>query len=146
MKYFFLCIIFVSILFFSDVVLACDACGSFIGIHPGDRKSYIGLNYRYGSFSGNEAKKSAFFPDGNLRILHGDHHASSANSEEDYEVYRGVELRARYYLHPRVEFSIIVPYVFNSAFESNKQSKNAGLGDVTTLVGYQLIDQANKGA
>jgi hypothetical protein len=145
MKYLFSCII-VSIQFFSGVVVACDACGSFIGIHPGDRKSYIGLNYRYGSFSGSETKKSAFFPDGNLRILHGDHHANSGNSAEEYEVYRGVELRARYYLHPRVELSIIVPFVFNSAFDNNKQSKNAGLGDVTTLVGYQLIDQANNGA
>lgn len=87
-------------------VFACDVCGSFIGIHPGDRKSYVGMFYRYSSFSSNNTSGSSFFPDGSLRLAHDGHNSSNLNSQQDYEVYRGAELRARYYVHSRIEVSI----------------------------------------
>jgi hypothetical protein len=125
--------------------IACDVCGSFIGIHPGDKKAYIGMFYRYVSFSGNNTTHSPFFPDGSMRIGHSDHNGSNASSSKDFEVYRAVEWRARYYLHPRIELSVIAPYVFNSAYENDKRTKNSGLGDLSTLLGWQLINEARTG-
>ena len=126
-------------------VKGCDVCGSFIGIHPGDKKAYVSMFYRYVSFSGNNTTNSPFFPDGSMRIGHTDHEGSNATNSKEFEVYRAVEWRARYYLHPRVEFSVIAPYVFNSAYENEKQTENSGLGDLTTFLGWQLINEANTG-
>lgn len=119
---------------------ACDVCGSFIGIHPGDRKSYAGMFYRFSSFSAGDPRGAACFPDGSLRLTHDAHNSSHLNSNEDYEVYRGTEWRARYYLHARVEISLIVPYNFNSAFENSRRANVNGLGDITTMLGWQAID------
>ncbi|MBK7963977.1 MAG: hypothetical protein IPK10_00755 [Bacteroidetes bacterium] len=122
---------------------ACDVCGSFIGIHPGDRKSYVGVFYRYSSFSSSNPRGSSFFPDGGLRLTHDGHSTSALNSDQDYEVYRGVEWRAKYYVHSRVEVSLIVPFNFNTAFENSRQVNVDGIGDITTMVGWQAIDDLN---
>ncbi|MBK9636748.1 MAG: hypothetical protein IPO63_02635 [Bacteroidetes bacterium] len=136
---------FILVMILSGNVRGCDVCGSFIGIHPGDKKAYIGMFYRYVSFSGSNTTNSAFFPDGSMRIGHSDHNGSNANSSKEFEVYRAVEWRARYYFHPRVELSVIAPYVFNSAYESDTRTKNSGLGDLSTFLGWQLIDEASTG-
>jgi len=125
-------------------VHACDVCGSFIGVHPGDRKSYVGVFYRYYSFSADQTKNNSFFPDGSLRLQH-DGHNSTLNVEESYEVYRAFELRTRYYLHPRLEVSVIAPFLMNSSAENNVKSNLSGLGDINLLMGYQMIDDLATG-
>ncbi|MBK7684019.1 MAG: hypothetical protein IPJ26_16860 [Bacteroidetes bacterium] len=125
--------------------IACDVCGSFIGIHPGDKKAYVSMFYRYVSFSGSHTTNSTFFPDGGMRIGHTDHAGSNANSSKDFEVYRAAEWRARYYLHSRIELSVIAPYVFNTAYENSKRTRNSGLGDLSTLIGWQMINEASTG-
>lgn len=138
--------ILIPILFLDIYVAnACEVCGSFIGIHPGDRKSYVGMFYRFSSFSSSNPTGTSFFPDGSLRLTHDSHNTNNQNSDQDYEVYRAVECRARYFLHSRVEFSLIVPFNFNTSFENNQQIHVSGLGDLTTMVGWQAIDDLTLG-
>ena len=125
--------------------MSCDVCGSFIGIHPGDKKAYVSMFYRYVSFSGSNTTNSAFFPDGSMRIGHSDNDGSNASRNKEFEVYRAAEFRSRFYLHPRLELSVIAPYVFNSALENEKRTKNSGLGDLSTLLGWQMINEASIG-
>jgi hypothetical protein len=138
----FFCAVF---LLWAGEILACDVCGSFIGIHPGDRKSFVSLFYRFSSFSAVNPTHNTYFPDGNLRLAHDSHNHANSSPDKDFEIYRGVDLRARYYLHPRVEVSVIAPVNFNTAYENSRRSRAGGFGDITTMLGWQTIDELATG-
>jgi len=57
--------------------------------------------------------------------MHGDHGATTSGGNI-YEVYRAVELRARYFLHPRVEVNIVLPYLMNTDFSNGVSDKING--------------------
>ncbi len=138
--YFFLLITFFTV----QKLAACDMCGCFMGIMPSDKRSFAGMYYRYRSFSGDGVKNSAMFPEGSMRISHSDHEKEDMPSE-DFELYRAVELRARYYLHPRLELNAVFPYLMNNADESGIQTSVNGIGDLSLLLGWQVIDEAETG-
>ncbi|MBL7923254.1 MAG: hypothetical protein JNL88_03560 [Bacteroidia bacterium] len=127
-----------------DALYACDMCGCFMGIQPGDRRSYAGVFYRYRSFAGSGVEGSAYFPDGSLKLQHSDH-AGTPETEKAYEVYRGMEFRGRVYIHPRVELSVVAPYVMNTAFDGADTYSLNGFGDLTLLGGWQFIDELETG-
>lgn len=124
---------------------SCDICGCFMGVSPGDRRSFVGAFYRFRSFAGNDISGSEWFPDGSLRSMHGDHGAATSGGNI-YEVYRAVELRARYFLHPRVEVNIVLPYLMNTDFSNGVSDKINGAGDITFMAGWQMLDEKKTGA
>jgi len=124
---------------------SCDICGCFMGVSPGDRRSFVGTYYRFRSFSGTNVSGSEWFPDGSLKTTHGDH-GSALSSGNQYELYRAVELRARYFIHQRIELNVVLPYLMNTDFSDGVSDKITGAGDMTIMAGWQMLDEKKTGA
>lgn len=127
---------------------ACDICGCFMGITPYDNQSGFALMHRYRVFNGYQSygQQPQFFPAGArpffsrpLNHVDDDFRHSHKGNPNDYEIYRVVELRGKYFLGKRLELNAFVPYVMNSARANGATLNLAGLGDVTAFVGYHLI-------
>jgi hypothetical protein len=131
---------------------ACDICGCFMGITPYDNQSSFGLMHRYRIFSGYEGQKHPFFPGGSQffapRPFNQDglpHTHSSGTGQHahanpsDYEAFRVLELRAKYFIHQRVELNAFVPLVMNSSRFEGNTTHISGLGDVTLFAGYHVL-------
>ncbi|MDQ2772375.1 MAG: hypothetical protein M3Y54_17965 [Bacteroidota bacterium] len=126
---------------------ACDVCGCFMGITPYDNQSGLSMMHRYRIFNGYQdyGQSGRFFPAGArpffptaLNSDNGyehDHHGDPS----DFEAYRVLELRGKYFLSRRVELNAFVPYVMNTQQINGRQLNTAGLGDVTVFAGYHLI-------
>lgn len=128
---------------------ACDICGCFMGITPYDNQSGVSLMHRYRSFNGYQAhgQRSRFFPAGARPFfpssLNGDdgYNHNHAADPTDFEAFRVLELRGKYFLSRRVELNAFVPYVLNTSQINGRQLNGAGLGDVTVFAGYHLLRQ-----
>ncbi|UOQ55512.1 transporter [Hymenobacter cellulosivorans] len=131
----------------SPAARACDICGCFMGITPYDNQSGISLMHRYRIFNGYQqlGQPHQFFPAGvqpfvpshpNQDTGYEHNHQGDAT---DYEAYRVVELRGKYFLAKRLELNAFVPYVMNTSQSNGRQLNTAGLGDVTVFAGYHLI-------
>lgn len=129
----------------SQCLFACDVCGCFMGLTPYDNQSNIGLVYRLRTFSGYYGfdRNSTLLPSGSLRTgniaMHTDHQHDEVPNGNDYEEYRVLELRSKFFLHQRIEMNIIVPFHFNSMIMNETSHKVSGLGDVNIFSGYQLL-------
>lgn len=126
---------------------ACDICGCFMGITPYDNQSGFSLMHRYRIFNGYQAdgQRPQFRPDGArvffpaaLNSDDGYAHRHRADAS-DFEAFRVLELRGKYFLARRVELNAFVPYVLNTSQINGRQLNSAGLGDVTVFAGYHLI-------
>ena len=126
---------------------ACDICGCFMGITPYDNQSGFSLMHRYRIFNGYQefGQRPHFRPDG-ARIAF----PTSRNSDNgyahshhgdptDFEAFRVLELRGKYFLSQRVELNAFVPYVMNTSQINGRQLNSSGVGDVTVFAGYHLI-------
>lgn len=129
----------------SQSLLACDVCGCFMGLTPYDNQSNIGLVYRLRTFSGYYGfdRNNTLLPSGSLRTgniaMHTDHQHDEVLNRNDYEEYRVLELRSKFFLHERIEMNIIIPFNFNSMMMNETSHKVSGLGDVNIFSGYQLL-------
>ncbi|WP_310391650.1 hypothetical protein [Hymenobacter sp.] len=126
---------------------ACDICGCFMGITPYDNQSGAALMHRYRIFNGYRAlgQRPQFRPAGarvafpsalNSDNGYGHDHQGDAT---DFEAFRVLELRGKYFLSRRVELNAFVPYVLNTSQINGRQLNVAGLGDVTVFGGFHLI-------
>lgn len=127
----------------SSYTFACDICGCFMGITPYDNQSSVGLLYRFRSFNGYQGmnqhvipKNANFFLPANAdgAVPHHSHGEAS-----DFEVFRTMELRGRYFIHQRLELNALIPYNSNSYNFHNKTTTLSGLGDINIYGGYHLI-------
>lgn len=147
--------------------LACDFCGCFMGITPYDNQSSICFLYRYKSYNGytytdqkhnlfpqtytasainnGTATNSGTAANGNSTALR---HSGPApltgapeqlRSQKDYEIYTTAELRAKYFMHKRVELNIIVPFIMNSSRSGDEKQRIQNIGDITLLAAYHVI-------
>lgn len=129
---------------------ACDICGCFMGITPYDNQSGFMLLHRYRIFNGYQAlgQAHALFPggaswlrpSGALNADDGYRHAHLGDPT-DFEAFRTLELRGRYFLTRRLELNAFVPYVLNTEQANGKQLNLSGLGDITVLAGFHAIRQ-----
>ena len=126
---------------------ACDICGCFMGITPYDNQSGFSLMHRYRIFNGYQAlgQSAQFFPPGARPFfpspLNGDNEYAHSHhgNPTDFEAFRVIELRGKYFLSRRVELNAFVPYVLNTSQINGRQLNSAGVGDVTVFAGYHLI-------
>lgn len=144
-------------------LFACDVCGSFMGITPYDNQSTITMMYRYKSFNGygNSGQQNHLFPQ-NLRTINSYttntlgtinssqtlRHGSTSSSyytppltQRDYEIYTTLEMRAKYFIHKRVELNAIVPLIMNSNRTNEQLQYVTGIGDITAFAAYHLISK-----
>lgn len=103
--------------------------------------------HRYRIFNGYRqlGQSPQLFPDG-VRPFFPAHFNNDTGYEHshhgdpnDYEAFRVVELRGKYFLSQRVELNAFVPYVMNTSQINGKQLNASGIGDVTLFAGYHLI-------
>lgn len=150
----------------TNSLLACDFCGCFMGITPYDNHSSISAMYRYKMFNGyqntdqhhNVFQKSTFSSNtspntlansnGNYNALkHGS--TGSSNTEpmqpkqlqSDYELYTTAELRAKFFIHKRIELNAVIPFVMNSDRWDGRKQEVAGISDLTFFTGVHLINR-----
>lgn len=129
----------------SQCLFACDVCGCFMGLTPYDNQSNIGLVYRLRTFSGYYGfdRNSSLLPSGSLRTgnsaLHADHNHDEVLNGNDYEEYRVLELRSKFFIHERIEMNLIVPFNFNSMRMNETSHKVSGLGDINLFSGFQVL-------
>ncbi|QNF34044.1 hypothetical protein HUW51_15425 [Adhaeribacter swui] len=137
--------LFILLFFKNSVSLACDICGCFMGITPYDNQSSIGVLHRYRSFNGYQSfeQKSRFFPAGAGVFTGGPDSGAGSHSHNgnpsDFEVYRATEIRAKYFVHQRIELNAFVPYVQNTTQYNNNRTTLSGLGDINLFAGVHVL-------
>jgi len=134
-------------IFMSCQAFACDICGCFMGITPYFNRNNISLLYRYRSFNGYDGQSHSLFPNGgNFFIPARSQHSpitSHAGNPEDYELYRSLEIRGKYFINSKLEINAILPYVSNSERYNGYTSSISGIGDANLYAGYHLIQKQN---
>ena len=89
-----------------------------MGLTPYDNQSNFGIHYRYRSFSGYHGQNHYSFPKGSNFFFPKDDKTAPLtghnNNPNDYELYRTMEIRGRYFVHRRIELNAIIPYNSNS--------------------------------
>ncbi len=138
----------VFLLIISLPVFACDLCGSFMGITPYDNQSQLMLLHRYRVFNGyrNYQQTSRFLIPGAYKTMHdpsimgGDSATEIKNhSSKDYETYKVIELRGKYFLHPRWEINFILPIQQIKTKYNDNKNVNSGIADPSLFSGYHII-------
>ncbi len=130
---------------------ACDICGCFMGITPYDNQSQLSFYHRYRVFNGYRTydQKGTFFPVGAYKVMHGSHDSITPTgftrvySSKDFESYKVYELRAKYFIHHRIELNAIIPINSNKSKEDSLTRQYTGLGDPTFFAGYHLIKKVD---
>jgi hypothetical protein len=122
MKKNYLFILFLTLSNFSTI--ACDICGCgvgnyYLGITPQFAKNFVGLRYRNFSYHS---------------------HIGMGKMFETKEYFQTAELWARYYIKPKIQLMAFIPYSFNSQTTIDNTLYINGLGDITILANYNLIN------
>lgn len=127
---------------------ACDICGCFMGITPYDNQSSFSLMHRYRVFNGYQEfdQHPRFFPASARPLLaqplngaDADYSHSHKGDPTDFEAFRVIEMRGKYFLAKRLELNAFVPYVMNTSQINGRQLNLSGLGDMTVFAGYHLL-------
>lgn len=107
--------------------LACDICGCssgnyFIGPFPQFRKHFFGTRYTFRSFES---------------------HVAGEASEFSKDFYQTVELWGGYNVGKKWQVMAFVPYNINRQRSDDGKNNNTGLGDITLLGNYKILDKRN---
>ncbi|MDF9798963.1 hypothetical protein OKW21_004226 [Catalinimonas alkaloidigena] len=108
--------------------LACDVCGcslgsNYFGILPQYDKNFVGLRWYYSSF-----------------FARMDHNSEYMEDEYSNDTYQTFELWSRLYLTDRIQLFASIPYSFNQMEGSHQKVTAAGLGDISVLANYTLVN------
>jgi len=138
-------LIILVFIFMSTQALACDICGCFMGITPYLNRNNISLLYRYRSFNGYNGQPHSLFPNGGSFFIPAKSQNSPITNHDgnstDYELYRSLEIRGKYFITSRFEVNAILPYVSNSERYNGYTSSISGVGDVNFYAGYHLVQK-----
>jgi hypothetical protein len=115
-------------------------CGCYVGVLPYESKNSIALYTRYRAFK-NEYYSGAneWFPDGSLFKTA---HSSSSEKISSYEVFRAYELRGRWFVRPKWELDVNIPYVQSVESEGVNKSTTKGLGDLSFSVMRHIVSES----
>lgn len=121
-------------LFVSCVIqsaFSCDVCGSAsgaqtLGMLPAFQKHFVGIKYGHGTFKSSHPVINA-----------GDLPSSST------EKYHVSEIRARVVVKKRWQFYAFVPISFLQKQDEGITTRNSGLGDISLLSNYVLVNQSD---
>jgi hypothetical protein len=139
-------IILLCCLIISLKSIACDICGSYMGITPYDNKSSISFLHRYRVFNGyrNYQQQSHFFPNSAYRTMHGGEADSMQTnnhnySKNDFESFKIFELRFKYFVLKRLELNVFLPLLDNKSKTNDVYNHHTGFGDISLNAGYHAI-------
>lgn len=117
-----------ALLAFVPAASACDVCGcsiggNYFGILPQFHRHFVGLRWSEQSFQSAHSRSAA--------------QAGRFDSEESF---RTVDLLGRFYPFRRVQMLVLAPYHYFRRLENNSLTHTQGLGDVSVLASYVLLD------
>ncbi|HTF05806.1 MAG TPA: hypothetical protein VK826_17380, partial [Bacteroidia bacterium] len=144
MRFYFLFVSGVLAILLTQTAFACDVCGSFMGITPYDNQSGITLLHRYRLFSKIDVPGQSAFPSGAYRlqnpvaVLH-TNHDSADMVKGDFESFKVIEVRGKWFVHQRVELNAILPFQMTRSMMHSSLEKISGMGDATFFVGLHAI-------
>jgi len=128
---------------FGGTLFACDVCGSFFGVTPYDNQSGFSIQHRYRLFSKVDVAGQPFFPSGAYRLpqaMSTQHiHGSSSLNKGDFESFKVVELRGKWFVHQRVEVNFILPFGMTRSVMGGEMEKINGFGDPTVSFGFHIL-------
>lgn len=106
---------------------ACDVCGcslggSYYGILPQFQKNFIGLRWSQSKFRAHM------------------NHGAVLGEEHSKDTYSKVELWGRYYINEKIQVFAFVPYSYNTMDGTEQKIKTQGLGDVSLLANYLILN------
>lgn len=121
-------ILLMILLFTAFQTFACDVCGcgmptTSLGILPQFRKHYIGIQYSNRSFT------TIHYNSMPIDIL--------STTKESFQT---MEFRARFFINPKIQFFTMIPFNVNKQIETNQTQTIQGLGDISGLLNYNLIN------
>lgn len=141
-------LVFIAFLVISSNVFGCDICGCFMGITPYYNRNSISVLYRYRSFNGYDGQAHSLFPNGGKFFIPARSQdapiTGHAGNEADYELYRSMEIRGKYFVNSRLEINAILPYVYNSERYNGYTSTIGGMGDANFYAGYHLVQKLDE--
>lgn len=113
--------------------LACDVCGcslggNYFGILPLYNKNFVGMRW-------SEARFYSF--------IHATQNLPAQHSEDKYQK---LELWGRYYLGKRVQLFAFIPYMYNDMNGTDQKVYAHGLGDVSVVANYVILNTGNQGS
>ena len=118
-----------SLLLMLNLVRGCDVCGCAVssqqfGILPQFQKHFVGMKYAYRSFQST-------------------HPPLFANEKEltSLEKFHTTEIYGRFVLSERIHFFGFVPFQFISKEEANAKFNHDGIGDISLMALYAIINQ-----
>lgn len=105
-------------------VAACDVCGcssgaSYMGTMPLLNRSFVGLRYNWNSY----------------RVS--SHNNDNGSLKDNYMT---MDFWARYFPHKRIQLMAIVPFTYFTRKGGNTPIATGGLGDVSLMAGYMVIN------
>ncbi len=106
-------------------VMACDVCGcapgnATLGIMPKSNKHLLGLGYQFNAFTS--------LPH------HGD------QQQKTFEVFHQTQLWGRVTLKKRFQLLAFAPYKFQTRIQGDKKLVMKGLGDISLLANYIVVN------
>lgn len=121
-------LILIGVFFITVTSQACEICGCgvgnfYLGMMPRYNNQFIGLRYRYMSFSSKPADEPGEF---------------------SHDTYRSIELWGGMKLAKKWQAMAFVPYQMNQRITNEKSTTSNGLGDITILLNYRLLNAATK--
>lgn len=106
---------------------ACDVCGcslggGYFGILPLYNKNFVGLRW-------SQAKFHAYIAP-----------SQYLSAQQSHDTYTKVELWGRYYVTQRLQVFAFIPYVYNDMNGTDQVVSAQGLGDVSFMANYLLLN------
>ena len=114
----------ITILLLAYNANACSICGCgggnlYLGMYPNFDSKFFGIRYNHSSYK---------------TILQNDNTQFSNNTYNTYEIWTGYNLTKKWQLFG------FIPYQSNNIVSDDGSSKTNGLGDITLLTNYQLLN------
>jgi hypothetical protein len=118
----------VALLALVPVASACDVCGcsaggNYLGILPQFHRHFVGFRWSEQLFQSAHSQSAA--------------EAGRFDSEESF---RTMDLFGRFYPARRIQLFAVMPYHDFRRWENNALTHTQGLGDVSVMAGYILLD------
>lgn len=115
----------ITILFVALNANACSICGAgignlYLGLYPSFDTKFIGLRYTYSDYR---------------TLLKNDNTQFSNNTFNSFEIYSGINFTKKWQLYA------FIPYQKSNQVSDDGSGSNQGLGDITILTNYQMINQ-----
>lgn len=124
----------IILLCFSFSTYACEICGCSIngysfGILPQSLKNHIGIRYTYRDFQSQHLISEREFILGSTST----------------EYYNSAELWGRFYVSKKFQLMVFVPFNHFATNEEGAKTKAAGMGDITIVGNYTVLNTAATG-